>query len=66
MRLLLFIYVTEEAGGTYVLDMPWVLAAKCNMITNKQTNMTCSSQDFKSTVGCNVMSTLDLTKLICS
>jgi len=36
--LLLFLYVTEEAGRKYVLDMPWPPAAKCNMITNKQTH----------------------------
>ena len=35
--LLLFLYVTEEAGRIYVLDMPWPPAAECNMITNKQT-----------------------------
>jgi len=35
--LLLFLYVTEEAGRKYVRDMPWPLAAECNMITNKQT-----------------------------
>jgi len=35
--LLLFLYVTEEAGRKYVLDMPWPPAAECNMITNKQT-----------------------------
>jgi len=36
--LLLFLYVTEEAGRKYVRDMPWPPAAECNMITNKQTN----------------------------
>jgi hypothetical protein len=36
--LLLFLYVTKEAGRIYVRDMPWPLAAECNMITNKQTN----------------------------
>jgi len=36
--LLLFLYVTEEAGRICVLDMPWPPAAECNMITNKQTN----------------------------
>jgi hypothetical protein len=35
--LLLFLYVTEEAGRKYVRDMPWPPAAECNMITNKQT-----------------------------
>jgi len=35
--LLLFLYVTEEAGRKCVRDMPWPPAAKCNMITNKQT-----------------------------
>jgi hypothetical protein len=35
--LLLFLYVTEEAGRICVRDMPWPLAAECNMITNKQT-----------------------------
>jgi len=35
--LLLFLYVMEEAGRKYVRDMPWPQAAKCNMITNKQT-----------------------------
>ena len=35
--LLLFLYVTEEAGRECVRDMPWPLAAECNMITNKQT-----------------------------
>ena len=34
--LLLFLYVTEEAGRKYVRDMPWPPAAECNMITNKQ------------------------------
>ena len=37
MTLLLFLYVTEEAGRKYVRDMPWPPAAECNMITNKQT-----------------------------
>jgi len=37
--LLLFLYVTEEAGRIYVRDMPWPPAAECNMITNKQTNL---------------------------
>jgi hypothetical protein len=37
VTLLLFLYVTEEAGGIYVWDMPWPLTAECNMITNKQT-----------------------------
>jgi len=36
--LLLFLYVMKEAGRKYVRDMPWPLAAECNMITNKQTN----------------------------
>ena len=36
--MLLFLYVTEEAGRKYVRDMPWPPAAECNMITNKQTN----------------------------
>jgi len=35
--LLLFLYVTEEAGRKYVRDMPWPPVAECNMITNKQT-----------------------------
>jgi len=35
--LLLFLYVTKEAGRKYVRDMPWPPAAECNMITNKQT-----------------------------
>ena len=35
--MLLFLYVTEEAGRKYVRDMPWPPAAECNMITNKQT-----------------------------
>jgi hypothetical protein len=35
--LLLCLYVTEEAGRICVWDMPWPLAAECNMITNKQT-----------------------------
>ena len=34
--MLLFLYVTEEAGRKYVRDMPWPPAAECNMITNKQ------------------------------
>jgi len=38
--LLLFFYVTEEAGRKYVWDMAWPPAAECNMITNKQTNAT--------------------------
>jgi len=38
VTLLLFLYVTEEAGRKYVRDMPWPPAAECNMITNKQTN----------------------------
>ena len=33
--LLLFLYVTEEAGRKYVRDMPWPPAAECNMITNE-------------------------------
>jgi hypothetical protein len=37
--LLLFLYVTEEARRKCVQDMPWPLAAECNMITNKQTNL---------------------------
>ena len=41
--LLLFLYVMEEAGRKCVRDMPWPLAAECNMITNKQT---------KNLVGC--------------
>jgi hypothetical protein len=36
--LLLFLYVTDEAGRKYVRDKPWLLAAECNMITNKQTD----------------------------
>ena len=35
--MLLFLYVTEEAGRKCVRDMPWPPAAECNMITNKQT-----------------------------
>jgi len=35
--LLLFLYVMEEAGRKCVWDMPWLLVAECNMITNKQT-----------------------------
>ena len=35
--MLLFLYVTEEAGRKCVRGMPWPLAAECNMITNKQT-----------------------------
>jgi len=38
--LLLFLYVTEEAGRKYVRDMPWPPAAECNMITNKQNGPT--------------------------
>jgi len=38
--LLLFLYITEEAGRKCVLDMPWPPAAECNMITNKQTVVT--------------------------
>ena len=34
--LLLFLYVTEEAGRKCVWDMPWPPVAECNMITNKQ------------------------------
>jgi len=34
---LLFHYVTEEAGRKCVWDMPSLPAAECNMITNKQT-----------------------------
>jgi hypothetical protein len=34
--LLLFLYVTDEERRKYVWDMPWPLAAECNMITNKQ------------------------------
>jgi len=37
--LLLFLYVTEEAGRKYVWDMPWPPAAECNMITNKQSSL---------------------------
>jgi len=36
--LLVFLYVTEEAGRKYLWDIPWLLAAECNMITNKQTD----------------------------
>jgi len=36
---LLFLYVTEEAGMKCVRDMPWPPAAECNMITNKQTHV---------------------------
>jgi len=36
VTLLLFLYVTEEAGRKCVWDMPWPLAAECNMITIKQ------------------------------
>jgi len=36
--LLLFLYVTEEAGRKYVRDMPWPPAAECNMITKKIKN----------------------------
>jgi len=35
--LLLFLYVTKEAGRKCVLDMRWPPAAECNMITNKET-----------------------------
>ena len=35
--LLLFHFVTGEAGRKYVMYMPWPQAAECNMITNKQT-----------------------------
>jgi len=35
--LLLFPYVTGEAGRKYDRYMPWPQAAECNMITNKQT-----------------------------
>jgi hypothetical protein len=35
--LLLFLYVTEVAGRIDVWDIPWPLAAECNMITNKRT-----------------------------
>ena len=34
--LLLFLYVTEEAGRKYVRDMPWPPAAERNMITKKK------------------------------
>jgi len=37
VTLLLFLYVLEEVGRKYVWDMPWPLAAECNMITNKET-----------------------------
>jgi len=43
VTLLLFLYVTEEAGRKYVRDMPWPLAAECNMITNKQTAISLQS-----------------------
>ena len=36
VTLLLFLYVTEEAGRKYVRDMPWPLVAEHNTITNKQ------------------------------
>jgi len=39
VTLLLFLYVTEEAGRKCVRYMPWPQAAECNMITNKQTNI---------------------------
>jgi len=35
VTLLLFLYVTGEAGRKYVRYMPWPQAAECNMITNK-------------------------------
>jgi hypothetical protein len=38
-------YVTEEVGRKYVQDMPWPLAAECNMITNKQTCMLIDTVD---------------------
>jgi hypothetical protein len=44
--LLLFLYVTEEAGRKCVWDMPWPLAAECNMITNKQNLNVVSSDEF--------------------
>jgi len=37
--LLLFLCVTGETGKKYVTYLPWPHAAKCNMITNKQTNL---------------------------
>jgi len=37
--LLLFLYVTEEAGRKYVHVMPSPPAAECNMIANKHTNL---------------------------
>jgi len=40
VTLLLFLYVTEEAGRKYVRDTPWRPVAECNMITNKQTKVT--------------------------
>jgi len=43
--LLLFLYVTEEAGRKYVRDMPWPPAAECNMITNKQAHHSRSLAD---------------------
>jgi len=38
----LFLYVTEEAGRKYVLDMPWLLHGRTQYDykqTNKQTNL---------------------------
>jgi hypothetical protein len=44
--LLLFLYVTEEAGRKCVRDMPWPPAAECNMITNKQTKKPTVSNEY--------------------
>jgi len=58
--LLLFLYVTEEAGRKYVRDMPWSPAAECNMITNKQTGESLSLADACINVTSTYLTYLDI------
>ena len=55
--MLLFLYVTEEAGRKYVRDMPWPPAAECNMITNKQTIHHCRLNQLELPVSQHKLST---------
>jgi hypothetical protein len=49
--LLLFLYVTEEAGRKMCTGyMPWPLAAECNMITNKQKSTVIGYDELHSTL----------------
>jgi len=42
----LFLYATKEAGRKFVWNMPWPPAAKCNMISNEETNHGVITQKF--------------------